>query len=386
MSERPDEKFTTLTDHWELVAGLDDLQRGRQAQLALIALGERSIDPLARFLLGPPAPHPQPRMLAAEALGAIGGPRAVQGLITALSSADRKTLPLDLRLAEEAVHSAIARELERLDDRSAVGPLLQALRGAHLIEAGTVLARWGEARAVPPLVDCLEDPFIRDRAASALREFGHTAAIPLIASLLRRVHIAGAEARWSVERRAESARLLGEIGAARARPALRAVLRDDAFEVRIAGALALSRLEKDPSCEAMALLIEGLGCENPNLADECADALAGLGAFALPALRDALEREVTDQNQERRDILSPSPRLRAIARVLGRLGTPGVEVLLSLTRHANAPVRGAAIANLMRLDPATAQPALVAALRDPDARVRRTAHAWWKRHERPLHA
>jgi HEAT repeat protein len=203
-------------------------------------MGEPAIEPLARFLLSPPDQHPQPRVLAAEAPGAIGGPRAVQALIAAPSSRDLKPLPLELRLAEEAVHSAIARELERLRDRSAVETLRRALQRDHLVEAGVVLARWGETGDIPPLIDCLEDPFIRDRAAAALREFGQSARVPLLASLARHTWMEGAEARWSIERRAASARLLGEIADPRARLTLMGMLADDAAEVRLAAALALA--------------------------------------------------------------------------------------------------------------------------------------------------
>jgi hypothetical protein len=49
--------------------------------VALIAYGQAAVDPLAAYLLGPPTAHPQPRMLAAEVLGAIGGARAAQALV-----------------------------------------------------------------------------------------------------------------------------------------------------------------------------------------------------------------------------------------------------------------------------------------------------------------
>jgi HEAT repeat protein len=97
-----------------LVRGLDDLARGPAAQALLIALGERAIEPLGRFLLAGPSLHPQPRMLAAEALGCIGGPRASRALLEALLAGDPRTLPPVLRLSEEA---RVAMEPERPADR-----------------------------------------------------------------------------------------------------------------------------------------------------------------------------------------------------------------------------------------------------------------------------
>ncbi len=112
-----------------LVRGLHDLQRGRAVQLRL-ALGWDAVDPLGEFLLGPPAPHPQPRMLAAEALGAIGGSRAARILATTLTAIDLASLPPSYRLSGDAVRNRAARELGR------------------------------DTRAVASLVECLDDDFI----------------------------------------------------------------------------------------------------------------------------------------------------------------------------------------------------------------------------------
>jgi HEAT repeat protein len=366
----------------DLIRGLDDLKRGPEVQLLLISLGEAAIASLARYLLGPPSLHAQPRMLAAEALGAIGGPSAVRALAAALVVGDLAALPLPLRLSEEAVRNCSARELGRLGDRSAVDALLQALRRFHLVEAGAALARFRDARAIPPLVDCLDDPFIRERAAVTLLEFGQDAAAALIDGLHRRESRDGMETAPSVERRAVCARLLGEIKDRRGEAVLLASLGEEAREVRTAAAIALPRMGASAGSEdLMGALIDGLRSDDPTLADECGEALAAFRGAAVRALVDALGIEAERANAEGDH--APSRPLLAMARTLGRMGEPGLRALVSLARHASPLVRGVAVANLGRAHSALARSVIVRAVKDPDVRVRRTAIAMLESIRRP---
>lgn len=97
----------------ELVAGLDDPQRSWQVQMALIQWGEEAVEPLVEFLLPPPTLDPHPRCLAAEALGAIGGEKALEGLIKALTINDVAGRGPQIQLAEEAVRNCVAEQLGR---------------------------------------------------------------------------------------------------------------------------------------------------------------------------------------------------------------------------------------------------------------------------------
>lgn len=298
----------------DLVLALDDLKRGPEAQLLLISLGEGAIDALARYLLGPPSLHSQPRVLAAEALGAIGGARAIAALATVLVAGDLRSLPLPLRLSEEAVRSCVARELGRAGATGARDALLDALHRFHLVDTGAVLPRFGDGRPVPDLLDCLDDAFLRERATVALREYGSVAADALLEGLERRDLRQGAEPRWSIERRAACARLLGEIGAPRAEPALTAALAEEAREVRVAAAVALSTLGRGAAPALVTTLVDGLRSGNRGAADDCEDALASLGAPAIPGILAALAREAerADAALER----VPSGVLRTLARAL----------------------------------------------------------------------
>jgi HEAT repeat protein len=94
----------------ETVKKLDDLRQNLDAQLQLIMMGEEAVDPLIEFLSSAPTLHPQPRCLAAEALGAIGGARAIEvlayipdprvpGALLSLLSSGRRTLHWKARWA-----------------------------------------------------------------------------------------------------------------------------------------------------------------------------------------------------------------------------------------------------------------------------------------------
>jgi hypothetical protein len=354
----------------QLVQALEDLQRGPEAQVRLVILGESAVAPLARFLLGPPGLHAQPRMLAAEALGLIGGARAAEALAAALVAGDLASLDPVVRLSEEAVREVMARELGQLGAPAAVEPLVEALQRFRLVEAGLALARLREPRAVPLLVECLEDPFRRERAGAALVEFGPVGVDALIESLRERRMFDGDEVRPSLERRAESARLLGELGDPRAEPALRESLTDGARDVRVAAAVTLARL--GAGREAITLvpaLLEGARSEGASVADECAAALVGTGPEAAPA--DALSEEA-DRAGARGDA-APTPVLRRLARVLSAQGDPGIAALVALSHDARPLVRGLAVANLGRAPATIFDTVLGAATHDPDRRVRRTA-------------
>lgn len=358
----------------ELVRGLDDLHRGLAIQLELIALGPRAIEPLAAFLLRPPTQHPQPRMLAAEALGAIGGARAVDVLIHALLRDNVGGLPLELRMSEESVRSTIARELGRVEEEAAVAALLDALERFHLVEAGRVLASQREVRALSLLVECLDDPFIRARAADAICQFGDVATDALLEGLRRREIRDGMEVLRSIERREACARLLGEIGHRRAEPALRRYANDPTLRVRLAAALAVGRLAPESAGDrVIALLVEGLRSEDPPIGDDYADALATVGSRAVAQVAGAFALEAS--RAEARGEPVPPPALRTIGRALARLGERGLVALVAFTRHPSPLARGVAVANLARADSTRALQAIADAVHDPDPRVRRTARA-----------
>jgi HEAT repeat protein len=363
-------------DPERVVLGLEDLQRGPEFLLLLIAIGEPAVDALARFLLGPPSPHPQPRMLAAEALGAIGGAKASRALAEVLRQASPGPHSPVLALSEEAVRNCASRQLGHLGDPASVEPLLEALRRYHLIGAGEALVRFREPRAIPLLVECLSDAFSRERVAAVLLEFGREAVGALVTALRTMELKGGAEPPRSVERRAACARLLGEIKDPRGEPVLGESLEDPAPEVRRSAAIALARVAPEERIpERVRVLIGGLG--DAALSDECAEALLATPGETLSPLVEAVSAEAAAAST--RGIRSSLRRLRSMVRVIARVGEPGTRALAQLACHDSALVRGLAVAHLGRTGAPIARSTIEAALRDPDARVRRTAAAGARR-------
>lgn len=238
-----------MKDLQGLMLQLNDLSRNLKALNDLLQIGtvhpEAVVNALTEFLLSPPALHFQPRALAAEGLGILGGERAIEALIAALDFNDVSQADPSVRLSEEVVRDAAAEQLGKIGDRRAIEPLLLALERNHPIEAALALSRFKERRALPQMVAMLEDPFHRDRVAEATLVFGETA-IPALAEALRvpRYIFEDQEAKISVERRAAAAELLGELGSLTALPALKRARFDHEAPVREAVARAIDLLRQ----------------------------------------------------------------------------------------------------------------------------------------------
>lgn len=274
----------------DLVKALDDLRQNLDAQIHLIMAGEEAVEPLVEFLLSAPTLHPQPRCLAAEALGAIGGQRAIDGLIRALTVNDVSDRAPIIRLAEELVRSCVADQLGRLGDRRAVEPLLDVLQRFHLVGAAEALAKLGEVRAIPLIIERLGDPFSREKFGNALLSFGLDAQVELIETLSVRHFLYGEESKGSRERRAEAARLLGQLNSEKAIDPIIELLEDEAREVRLQAALAIYNLVDDHRLEkVLPILVKDSGGGDLATQDRVFEALVKIAPKAIPHLLEALE-------------------------------------------------------------------------------------------------
>jgi HEAT repeat protein len=271
------------TDLRALVGRLNNLHEIFRVQGEILAYGEQAIEPLSALLLSEPSGFPEPRVAAAECLGAIGGDKAVDALIRVLDFYDLKTLGPVQRFAEETVRNAAARRLARFREPHVIAALLSVLQRDHLIGAGQALATMNQATAIPYLVECLEDDYKKEKATEALRVFGHAAMPHLCEAIAHPRSVQGVEPALSRERRSRAAELLGELKAREALPALEIGLHDESDQVRIACAVALTGLEIVTE-EILYQLIAGL--DNPDLLvrKNCEESLRKAGGKAVPLL------------------------------------------------------------------------------------------------------
>jgi HEAT repeat protein len=194
----------------QLIAALDSLMDGELAVHLLIACGQGAIPHLADFLLkGPPRTISLPRCRAVRALGELGARS------TLISYFEEYTRPQDgaVLFAEDAVRSAVARELARWTSDEVFQVLLDA--AAQRVTGGLVLAlgEFCRPESVPLLFKILEDDLCREDALNSLRKF-HVAAREfgiLTIRGLTSVTLDGPSARC---RRRATLQLLSELGVA----------------------------------------------------------------------------------------------------------------------------------------------------------------------------
>ena len=194
------------------------------------------------------------RRAAAQSLGNIESPRAVDGLIGVLRDSDVE------------VRRAAVWALGEIEDRRAVDALIPMLKDADpevRKSAAWALGNIEDPRAADALAGALRDESVevRKTAAWALGELELTAAP---AALIEAMKDADPEVRksavWSV----------GQMGDARAVPALRGMLADISVEVRIGSIQALSEIR---NADALQALIDAMKSNDAEIRRAAAEAL-----------------------------------------------------------------------------------------------------------------
>ena len=364
-------------------------------------------------------PHPLVRAHAAYALGKIGKSdeaivaalaaaigdedaavrRAAAGALRALPADPDVVRPIMVKMLENAEPRAIVHAVEALAEggKERVPVLIEALKHPEArYWVCLILSEIGPdaETAVPALIEVLADelPEVRMEASLALGKIGPAAAsaVPALKKALDDPQQGG---------RYTAVYALGSIGSADADSELEALVeQDDAFlqmlavwalarihpddtartatavplivaalthddvRLRSAAARALSELKAPPEIVGPAL-IAALKDAEPVVLANASDALASLGAAALPALVNGLGDE----------------ELRVVAvMALGRMGAgakSSVPVLVELLNDDDPKFRVEVQFALGAIgaDSATATPALIAALADSDVEVCRSA-------------
>jgi HEAT repeat protein/CHAT domain-containing protein len=288
------------------------------------------------------------RRAAAEALGQLGDPRAVEPLIALLEDED------------SLVRTATTVALGNLVDPRAVKPLVVRLEDEDSKVRWAAVEALGEhddRRTVEPLVARLEDEewVIRRTAAEALGKLRDPRAVePLLARL---------EDEDSDVRRA-AIKALGEIGDPRAMKMLLARLKDEDDSVRSAAIGALGGLNNPHVVEPL------LTC----LADEDVSvrlaASKALGQLGDPRAVEPLVARLADQGSLGRGNTVSWAAVVALV----RLGDPGaIAPLIARLEDEEPLVRWAAAETLGRLRDTRAVEPLVARLKDESDLVRQIA-------------
>lgn len=331
---------------------------------AVRALGQRrvaaAVDPIGDSLADP---NSHLRVAAAEALGAIGGERALDLLLAQVRHADRWQ------------RDAICRGIASVG-YAALGPALDVLLGTYdvnaRVSAAWTLGKTGDQAAVPLLAALLADsaPEVRSSSAGAL---GKIRCEPALAALR------GATRDPSRFVRAAVVNALGRIGGGAELDTLAGSLGDpDAF-VRNRAAVSIGQIGTE---RGYGLLVHAPERAVDNAALTIALGLTGvpdaIGA-AVSMLRSEATRRTVLQALEREPGRLRS-RFLANVRVDDRDGVAiesldpsaiAARIIATLKNSQEAIARRRAIAALAQLDAAEAAEALAGALRhDPDVEVR----------------
>jgi HEAT repeat protein len=185
----------------------DNIFACESAAEALSIIGTPAVEPLIGLLKNKDWVV---RKDAAMALGEIGDKRAIDPLIRAL--ADKKK-----DMASEPVSAEAAEALGKIGDKRAVEPLIKTLEqktGTARAAAASVLGRFGDNKAVPPLIATLKSKYYKAKieAATALGELGDERAVePLIQVLKQKTPIIK-ESSYDVSIIRSVAEALGKIG------------------------------------------------------------------------------------------------------------------------------------------------------------------------------
>ncbi len=288
------------------------------------------------------------RRTAAEALGSLEDPRAVEALLEALRSD-----------SDETVRKMAAWALGEIEDPRAVAGLGQAVRSDGSSEV-RAMAAWalGEIES-PEGVDALGAALrdssveVRRMAVWGLGEIESPEAVEWLTPALRDE---------DVEIRRKAAWALGEIESATAVPALGGAMGDSDAEVRSMAAWALGEIESPAAIDALRAGVRDSNVE-----------VRRHTVWALGEIQDArgvapLSQALADEDREVR---------KTAAWALGEIQDPSaIPALRPLLQDSDAEIRKTAIWALVEMDDPAVYEILVELLKDEDPEVRKqAAHA-----------
>lgn len=285
------------------------------------------------------------RVSAAQALGSLEDPRAVDALLEALRSD-----------ADAGVRKMAAWALGQIESPRAVAGLSRAVREDRSTEvramAAMALGEIESPEGVAALGGALRDSSVEVRrmAVWALGEIESAEAVEWLTPALQDA---------DVEIRRKAAWALGEIESPAAVAGLGAAMRDSDAEVRSTAAWALGEIESPAAIDALRA-----GVRDPNV-EVRRKAVWALGEIEDPRAVPALTEALADSDREAR---------KTAVWALGEIQDPSaIPALRPLLQDPDEEVRKTAIWALIEMDDPAVYDVLVGLLKDEDPEVRKQA-------------
>lgn len=271
----------------------------------LVALGNNAVEPLGEYLAASPEVIPQARVTAVRALGLIGTKPALEQLKRALFKHELKDIHPVLAESEYVVKNAVIEEfLQQCSDKPFCD-FFDAFRRYRLPAAIRAIVKYRILKAIPLLVEGLEDDVLAARAAKALRQLGKEAVPVLLQALLvKHSSDEGIESRISRQRRILIVATLGDIGDKTAKPILTQMMEEP--DPNLAGIAIAALIKIDfshSSLKEARLLLKAAFSHEWTVREQCRNVAAYFGEVGIKAAFELMNlKSLPDLYEVSRDI------------------------------------------------------------------------------------